>query len=1023
MRYSIRKTNLGVGSVLLGMALTSGVVSAEEVPVLPEAVPEVTDAAGETTPVVEETPVIEETSVVEEETALEALDTASGITTYATEEETSATEETPVLKYNAEKGYPESTQPGDGTIYIGDKVVDDAVRDGLSKEELAFVDEIQYLLDNGVVDGKVVFPTLQALVDEGIVTQDGDQWTAHLKGGETLNDLDLVFETEDGTQFSFDQIELIDQHLSGGSVRGFYIPTYHSLFGSGETTPVFSDGLGFITDHGFDNTYGYFFEWDVPGYASPVLNAFKDHYDISGVYHPLDQYRLGLIDLATFKEKIQANPENFGLGAIYFYLDPRTGDYARVSFTDPTGEGKLGVARFGYNTNYGLISEDVDADTLSHISRGIDFGTDGSLNVFRGLAGLAMYDQHLSGINTFLEDSDTTTFEHARYARIQKNFKDHKETLEDLLGAMPIYQIFSEQIGINVIKESFDTVAQWALDHGYADQNTVETFREGRNGTPGKYNLMANLLSGYSGLLDLDGVYGVGNPWMMDYDRILEATPDLSHISKTSGEMTQVVNYLKRVPTPKGHVLKIDQDGNVLEGESFESGDGLINYGEDFKYEIKKTPEGLAWYPVFQHEAPYYVGKDGKVYRMEYLYGPSLSVLDVARDRREHPERYELSDWLPYKESPEGDVSDLGNFSKWILDHVPGARDVRTYPGMEDLGISISPEALSYYDVYDKTDIESLGPNPYVISMLSTGKGFGTTAAEGTYPVMMMVYKVDPTAPDPVITTVTETIPFETEYVDDPNLPVGEEAVDQEGVNGEKTITTTTLTIDGEDVYSNTEEKITKEPVSAIVRRGTKEAEIVGDLTPLEPAEGIVEDLTPLEPAEEIVEDLTPLEPAEEIVGDLTPLEPAEEIVGDLTPLEPAEEIVSDLTPLEPAEEIKEDIPLTPLEPAEEVQDAAELTPAEKAEDAAELTPAEKAEDAAELTPAEKAQEAAELEPAIQEAPEAVEAQAESTEVIPVATSNSNQLPETGEVGSLVGLAALSLFSGTTILGRRKEED
>ena len=53
---------------------------------------------------------------------------------------------------------------------------------------------------------------------------------------------------------------------------------------------------------------------------------------------------------------------------------------------------------------------------------------------------------------------------------------------------------------------------------------------------------------------------------------------------------------------------------------------------------------------------------------------------------------------------------------------------------------------------------------------------------------------------------------------------------------------------------------------------------MVGDLTPLEPAEEVVDDLTPLEPAEEVVDDLTPLEPAEEVVGDLTPLEPAVEV-------------------------------------------------------------------------------------------------------------------------------------------------
>lgn len=72
---------------------------------------------------------------------------------------------------------------------------------------------------------------------------------------------------------------------------------------------------------------------------------------------------------------------------------------------------------------------------------------------------------------------------------------------------------------------------------------------------------------------------------------------------------------------------------------------------------------------------------------------------------------------------------------------------------------------------------------------------------------------------------ITENIPFETRYEEDPNLPVGETRVETPGEFGSKTTTTSTTIVDGESKTS-TDEKVTKEPVDQVVKVGTKLKEI-----------------------------------------------------------------------------------------------------------------------------------------------------------------------------------------------------
>ena len=69
----------------------------------------------------------------------------------------------------------------------------------------------------------------------------------------------------------------------------------------------------------------------------------------------------------------------------------------------------------------------------------------------------------------------------------------------------------------------------------------------------------------------------------------------------------------------------------------------------------------------------------------------------------------------------------------------------------------------------------------------------------------------------------TQNIPFETIYKEDNTLDKGTEVVTTEGINGVKEITTTYIIINGvRQDNPKVEEKVTKEKVDKVVRRGTK---------------------------------------------------------------------------------------------------------------------------------------------------------------------------------------------------------
>ncbi|WP_373797088.1 G5 domain-containing protein, partial [Jeotgalibaca porci] len=71
-----------------------------------------------------------------------------------------------------------------------------------------------------------------------------------------------------------------------------------------------------------------------------------------------------------------------------------------------------------------------------------------------------------------------------------------------------------------------------------------------------------------------------------------------------------------------------------------------------------------------------------------------------------------------------------------------------------------------------------------------------------------------------------QVIPYETIVNENINLPEGEERIVQEGVNGSKTITTTTRTHYGEMIGEPLVEESIKEPISEIIEIGTGKVEV-----------------------------------------------------------------------------------------------------------------------------------------------------------------------------------------------------
>ena len=89
----------------------------------------------------------------------------------------------------------------------------------------------------------------------------------------------------------------------------------------------------------------------------------------------------------------------------------------------------------------------------------------------------------------------------------------------------------------------------------------------------------------------------------------------------------------------------------------------------------------------------------------------------------------------------------------------------------------------------------------------------------------------------PPVVEEIEIIPFETAKIDDPNLPIDTERIEIEGVNGEIKISYEVITEDSEEVRKEISREVIKEPVTQVIRVGTKPVDPVEPVEPVEPEE------------------------------------------------------------------------------------------------------------------------------------------------------------------------------------------
>src|SRR5699024_10203480 len=126
--------------------------------------------------------------------------------------------------------------------------------------------------------------------------------------------------------------------------------------------------------------------------------------------------------------------------------------------------------------------------------------------------------------------------------------------------------------------------------------------------------------------------------------------------------------------------------------------------------------------------------------------------------------------------------------------------------------------------------MQAINPEEFYYDSIDVSYGFIWTSYPGGYysgpsqTVTVFVKEYD--SVEEKKTEDIQVIPFETIINENPHLPEGEERIVQEGVNGIKTITTTTRTHYGEMVGNPVVEETTKEPISEIIEIGTGKVKV-----------------------------------------------------------------------------------------------------------------------------------------------------------------------------------------------------
>ena len=120
--------------------------------------------------------------------------------------------------------------------------------------------------------------------------------------------------------------------------------------------------------------------------------------------------------------------------------------------------------------------------------------------------------------------------------------------------------------------------------------------------------------------------------------------------------------------------------------------------------------------------------------------------------------------------------------------------------------------------VYGVTDFQFKNTRQYPIRIVASAKnGIATVSIYGIKEEQEYTFKFS--------TKTVASIPYNTQYIEDPNLPVGTEKVKQKGANGLKTETYITKMLNGKVVSTKLLSKDTYNAMTRIIIKGTKPVE------------------------------------------------------------------------------------------------------------------------------------------------------------------------------------------------------
>ena len=286
---------------------------------------------------------------------------------------------------------------------------------------------------------------------------------------------------------------------------------------------------------------------------------------------------------------------------------------------------------------------------------------------------------------------------------------------------------------------------------------------------------------------------------------------------EATGENNEFGNPTYKVKTANGDwIVGLDDKGNVVSTapETAKPGDKIdvpiiVTYEDGSKDNTTATVNVI---DVPKREVPFKVEYKyddtipAGTYKVETTGVPGAEKmnLDGTWDRTKEP----VNEVVVIGTKPAESFKDI----KWTFP-IPYPTEVRENPELKPGEMKTVQEGEN-------------GEKTYTAKFTSKGSEAQVAEEETTKEPVTRIIEVGPGIPDQELTSKkTQEVPFEIEYVYDDTLESGEQVVDEEGVPGEQTITSTQKIKDGKpDGEPSINIEQTKAPKKAKIRIGTKTA-------------------------------------------------------------------------------------------------------------------------------------------------------------------------------------------------------